>query len=375
MTSKKVLVTGGAGFIGSFIVDELVRQGHDVRVLDCLEPQVHPAGAWPAHVNAAVEYVKGDVREEQALKDALQDVEVVFHEAAQVGVGQSMYQIHKYMDHNTLGTARLLDVVVNGKYPIKKIVVASSMSIYGDGMYLDEETGCIVYPRLRREQDLKEGRFEHMSATGKPLLPVPTNESKPLDATSIYAISKKDQEDMVLGIGRTYGIPSVALRYFNTFGPRQSLSNPYTGVAAIFASRIKNDQPPQIFEDGEQMRDFVSVYDVAKANVLAMTRATANGEAFNIGSGQPVTVNQVAAIIARLHKKEHIKPTLTLKSRAGDIRHCFADISKARSKLDYEPKTGFEEGMLELMEWAKRQEAVDMVQKATAELDAKGLMK
>jgi dTDP-L-rhamnose 4-epimerase len=372
---KKVLVTGGAGFIGSFIVDKLVNEGHDVRVLDSLEPQVHPEGKWPSYINLKAEYIKGDVRDAEALKHALEDVEIIFHKAAAVGVGQSMYQIHKYMDVNTLGTARLLDTVVNGNYPIKKIIVASSMSIYGEGEYMDEDTGAIAYPMLRQEQHLKEGQFEHLGPTGKPLIPIPTKETKPLQSTSIYAISKKDQEEMTLTIGRTYGIPSVALRYFNVFGPRQSLSNPYTGVAAVFMNHIKNDKQPEIFEDGMQSRDLVSVHDIAQANLKAMRNASANFEAFNIGSGRQLTITEVAKILAQLYGKEHIRPRITGKYRAGDIRHCFADISKARGKLEFEPETGFDDGMRELMEWAKTQKVADMVGKATDELKSKGLVK
>ena len=269
---KKVLVTGGAGFIGSHLVDELVAQGNEVKVYDSLEPQVHN-GKKPGYLNDGAEYVFSDIRDREALIKALEGVEVVYHEAAAVGVGQSMYQVHKYVDVNTLGTALLLDLLVNEEHEVKKLVVASSMSIYGEGKYECGECG-IVYPRVRSDEQLKAREWElRCPECGRAVKPLPTDEEKPLHSTSIYAITKKDQEEMCLTVGRAYGLPTVALRYFNVYGPRQALSNPYTGVCAIFSCRIRNNNPPLIFEDGMQSRDFVSVYDIVAANLLAMKKS------------------------------------------------------------------------------------------------------
>ncbi|HPJ73102.1 MAG TPA: SDR family NAD(P)-dependent oxidoreductase, partial [bacterium] len=256
----KILVTGGAGFIGSFIVDALVREGHRVRIFDNIEPQVHPGGKAPDYLNPEAEFVRADVRDYEALARAVEDVEIVFHEAAMVGVGQSMYQISRYMEVNTLGTANLLDILVNRPNRVRKLIVPSSMSTYGEGAYRCAACG-IVSPPLRTEEQMASGDWEvHCPVCGAVAVPVPTPETKLQEINSIYALAKKDQEEMVLNIGVTYRIPVVALRYFNVFGPRQSLSNPYTGVAAIFMSRLKNDHPPVVFEDGLQSRDFISVH-------------------------------------------------------------------------------------------------------------------
>ncbi|MFC1809783.1 SDR family NAD(P)-dependent oxidoreductase, partial [Candidatus Omnitrophota bacterium] len=270
----KVLVTGGAGFIGSHLVDALIQKGHEVTVFDNLEPQVHGvSGKVPDYLNASAHFIQGDVCDIEALDAAVAGHEIIFHQAAMVGVGQSMYQITRYMDVNTCGTANLLDLVVNKyKDQIKKIIVASSMSIYGEGLYTCKECGDVV-PGLRSDIQMSKNQWEQVCPLcGKEVKPTMTPESKPLHATSIYALSKKDQEEMTLMIGESYGIPTVALRYFNVYGPRQSLSNPYTGVCAIFSSRLKNDNPPIIYEDGKQSRDFVSVYDIVAANILAMEK-------------------------------------------------------------------------------------------------------
>ncbi len=369
---KKILVTGGAGFIGSFIVDKLVELGHEVRIFDNLEPQVHQ-GKIPDYLNKKAEFVKGDIGDYGALKKAMQDVDVIFHKAAMVGVGQSMYQIRRYMEVNTLGTANLLDILVNSKHNVKKLIVASSMSTYGEGSYECETCG-IVNPPLRADEQMRGEDWElHCPKCNKICRPVPTKESKRQESNSIYAITKKDQEDMVLNIGKTYGIPAVALRYFNVFGPRQSLSNPYTGVAAIFMSRIKNGHKPLIFEDGNQSRDFISVHDIVESNILTMNSNHADYEVFNVGSGRQVTILQVAETIAKLYGKDMV-PEVTKKFRKGDVRHCFADISKIRGKLDFEPKISFEQGMKELIQWADTAEAEDNVDRATEELKEKGLV-
>ena len=290
-----------------------------------------------------------------------------------VGVGQSQYQIKRYVDVNTGGTANLLDILVNEEHDVKKLLVASSMSIYGEGGYECENCGPIS-PELRGDEQMRKNDWEvHCPSCDKILKPIPTSEDKILQSNSIYAITKKDQEEMSLNIGKTYGIPTVALRYFNVYGPRQSLSNPYTGVCAIFISRIKNGNSPMIFEDGNQSRDFISVHDIVKANIMAMEKNSANYEFFNVGAGRQITILDIARIVADLYDVD-LKPKIVGKFRKGDVRHCFEDISKIRKKLGFEPKTGFEEGMKELIEWSTGAESEDMVEKATEELREKGLL-
>ncbi|MEA2037376.1 MAG: SDR family NAD(P)-dependent oxidoreductase [Nanoarchaeota archaeon] len=367
-----ILVTGGAGFIGSFLVDKLIEEGHDIRILDNLEPQVHN-NETPNYLNGKAEFIKGDVLDISQLQESIKDIDVIFHEAAMVGVGQSMYQVKRYVEANTVGTANLLDILVNKNHNIKKLVVASSMSTYGEGSYKCEDCGE-VSPLLRSEEQMKKQDWElHCPECDKMLKPIPTKETKRQDVNSIYAITKKDQEEMVLNIGKSYGIPSVALRYFNVFGPRQSLSNPYTGVVAIFNSMIKNNNPPIIFEDGQQSRDFISVHDIVNANILSMNKSSANYEVFNVGAGRQITIKEIAEKLAKLQNKD-IKPQIIGKFRKGDVRHCFSDISKIRSKLDFEPKIEFEAAMQELMKWSDSIKAIDKVEKATAELKEKGLV-
>jgi dTDP-L-rhamnose 4-epimerase len=367
----RILVTGGAGFIGSHLVDA-VAEKHEVVVLDNLEPQVHTKGR-PEYLNANATYIFGDVRNKEVLRGALEGVDVVFHQAAAVGVGQSMYQVEKYVEVNTMATAKLLDILVNEEQGVKKLIVASSMSIYGEGAYECECCG-IVYPKLRTEEQLKSKEWEMRCPNcGKIVKPIPTSEEKPLHPTSIYAITKRDQEEMCLAVGRAYGIPTVALRYFNVYGPRQSLNNPYTGVCAIFSARIKNNNPPVIFEDGLQSRDFVSVHDIVDANILAMERSSADYEVFNVGTGRPTNILEIVYALMRWYTKE-IEPEITNKYRAGDIRHCFADISKIKRKLGYKPKRAFEEGMKELVGWGQKEEAEDKFEVAHEELMRRGLV-
>lgn len=367
----KMLVTGGAGFIGSHLVDELIEQGYDVRVFDNLDFQVHN-GRLPDYLNPKAEYFFGDIRDKDALKKALEDIEVIFHNAAAVGVGQSMYEIQRYVDVNTYGTAKLLDILANEEHDVRKLIVASSMSIYGEGKYLCDECG-IVYPKLRSDRQLKAREWEmKCPKCGKEAKPAPTDEDKPLYSPSIYAISKKDQEEMSLAIGRAYGIPTVALRYFNGYGPRQSLSNPYTGVCAIFSSRIKNDNRAVIFEDGLQTRDFISVHDIVKANILVMKESGANYEVFNVGTGNPTSILEIATVLNKLYGK-NLKPEIVNKYRSGDIRHCYADISKIR-KIGFKPSVDFTEGMKELAEWGEKVEAEDKFEQAHEELKKKGLV-
>ncbi len=369
--SHKILVTGGAGFIGSFLVDELVAQRHDVRIFDNLDPQVHPKGT-PSYLNQRAEFIKGDVRDYDALKKAMEDVEIIFHEASAVGVGQSMYQIQQYTSVNTLGTANLLDMLANAKHSVKKVIVAASMSSYGEGCYECPNCG-IKTPPLRTEQQMAEKQWELVCECGELLTPIPTPETKKQDCNSIYALGKKDQEDMVLMIGKTYGIPSIALRYFNVFGPRQSLNNPYTGVAALFMSRIKNDHQPVVYEDGLQTRDFIFVKDIVAANVAAMKSSSGNYESFNVGTGDPKTILGIAEILSSLYGKS-IQPLVMHRFRKGDVRHCYADISKIHSKLGWYPRCSFEDGMKELIEWSKKEESVDKFDEARRELEQRGLV-
>lgn len=367
----QILITGGAGFIGSHLANELLEHGYRVRVLDNLCAQVHgPGQKRPAYLNPEVELQIGDVRNAAAVRKALRDVDAVYHFVAAVGVGQSMYEIAEYTSVNNLGTAVLLEALL--KTPVQRLVVASSMSIYGEGLYKDS-SGQIVSGGSRTLQQLKAQDWEVRDALGHELTPVATPESKPPALNSVYALSKYDQEQMCLMIGRAYNIPTVALRFFNIFGPFQALSNPYTGVLAIFAARLLNGRAPLINEDGLQKRDFVSVYDVARACRLALEVPEAAGEAFNIASGTIYTIRELGERISRALGK-NIEPEITGQYRAGDIRHCFADISRAKEILGYKPRVTLEKGLTDLAEWLEGQIACDRVAESRNELAARGLM-
>lgn len=366
-----VLITGGAGFIGSHLADELLRHGYRVRVLDNLSPQVHgPDARRPAYLADDVELIVGDVRDADAVRKALQGIDAVYHFASVVGVGQSMYEIERYTDVNNRGTAVLLEALI--QHPVGKLVVASSMSIYGEGLYRGSDGAEIECVERSRDQ-FARGEWEPRGPDGEVVTPAPTPESKRPVLASVYALSKYDQERLCLMIGDAYNIPATALRFFNVYGTRQALSNPYTGVLAIFASRLLNDNPPCVFEDGEQRRDFVSVLDVARACRLALESDNANGRAINIGSGNAYTVKDIAHRMAAVLGKEYITPEITGKYRVGDIRHCFADISRARGLLGYEPQIEFEAGLSELADWLSGQSSEDRVDEARAELAARGL--
>lgn len=369
--SRNILITGGAGFIGSHLSDELLEHGYGVKVLDNVSEQVHgPSSGRPGYLNKDVELIKGDVRDPEIFEKALKNIDAVYHFAAMVGVGQSMYQIVDYTDVNNLGTATLLETLIHR--PVEKLVVASSMSIYGEGLYRDED-GTIAPGNERSLDQLKAHDWELKDAQGRPLKPIPTPETKQPSLASVYALSKYDQERLCMIVGRTYNIPTVALRFFNVYGTRQALSNPYTGVLAIFAARLLNNNPPMIFEDGLQRRDFVSVYDVAQACRLVLETPEATGQVFNVGSGHHFTVREVAERMSKVMGKTFVEPQITGKYRAGDIRHCFADISLARRVLGYEPSMTFEEGLSELVGWLEGQVAEDRVAQASAELKARGL--
>ena len=366
---KKVLITGGAGFIGSHLADELIAHGYEVRALDNLSEQVHGTDAVrPEYLHPEVELIVGDVRDKKTVKNALEGVDMVFHFAAMVGVGQSMYEIQEYTDVNNVGTAVLLEELI--EKPIEKLVVASSMSIYGEGLYKNP-AGNLIQECERSLHDLKNQRWEMYDASGE-FTPIPTPEHKKPNLSSVYALSKYDQEKLCLIAGRAYNIPTTAMRFFNVYGTRQALSNPYTGVLAIFASRLLNGNPPLIFEDGLQKRDFVHVKDVARACRLALESQEADGEVINVGSGNQYTIVEIAEALAKVMDKD-ITPQLSGKYRVGDIRHCFADLTKARLLLGYEPQIRFEEGLKELSQWLEGQIAVDSVNEAARELEARGL--
>jgi dTDP-L-rhamnose 4-epimerase len=376
---KQVLVTGGAGFIGSHLCDRLLAAGHRVRVLDILSPQVHGADrGWPSYLAGGVERVQGDVRDPQACRRALEDIDVVYHLAASVGVGQSMYEIAGYTDVNNLGTAVLLEAIVarqraGGGNPVERLIVASSMSIYGEGLY-QRADGTRVGSVERTAAALRAGNWEPQDEAGQPLEPLPTPEDKRPTLASVYALSKYDQERLCLMVGRAYGIPAVALRLFNAYGPRQALSNPYTGVLAIFAARLLNGKPPLINEDGRQRRDFVSVHDVARAFVAALDApAPEDGLVLNVGSGVSHTVAQIAQRVAAAVGKTEISPTITNTCRVGDIRHCFADITAARARLGWQPQVTLSEGLGELAAWLRGRRAVDRTDVARQELSQRGL--
>ena len=368
--AKHILITGGAGFIGSHLADELIEEGYQVRALDVLSPQVHANGARPDYLHPDVELQVGDVRDPAAVTRALRGIDAVYHFAAMVGVGQSMYQVADYTGVNGLGTAVLLQALI--ERPVERLIVASSMSIYGEGIYCAPD-GSISVPVERSLEQLRTGDWQVRNAAGDVLTPAATPESKPPSLRSIYALSKFDQERMCLLMGEAYGIPTVALRFFNVYGTRQALSNPYTGVLAIFAARYLNRRPPVIFEDGLQRRDFVSVYDVARACRLALTAQGAASGAFNVGSGEHLTIRDVATRMAAVLGLDGIEPEITAQYRVGDIRHCFADITLARERLGYDPQVTLDEGLVELAEWLGGQQAEDRVGTARQELAARGL--
>jgi dTDP-L-rhamnose 4-epimerase len=380
--SERILVTGGAGFIGSHIVDALLARGYVVTVLDVLDPQVHD-GKRPDYLAADAEFVQGDIRDRDLLAKLLPRCDAVVHQAASVGVGQSMYEIHRYVDNNTLATASLLEAIVAERSHIRKVVVASSMSIYGEGKYQCPEctvkrpANRYVAPELRTNDQLERREWElRCPSCGSTLEPVGCDELKPLRPTSVYAITKRDHEELVLSVGRAYGIPSVALRYFNTYGPRQALSNPYTGVAAIFAGQLRSKSAPLVFEDGLQSRDFVYVGDIAQANVLALASAAADYQAVNVGSGTRTNLLRLLELLReRLDPHHEFEPVVNGRFREGDIRHCFADITKARTLLGYEPRMQLDSGIDILVEWAGTQKTRDASRTALAELEARRLIR
>jgi dTDP-L-rhamnose 4-epimerase len=367
--SKKVLITGGCGFIGRYVTEELLASGYQVRILDALIDQVH--GDAAVTVPEGVEFIQGDVCDMAKVKQALDGVDSVLHLAAEVGVGQSMYEIARYVGGNDLGTAVLLESMIG--LPIKRIVVASSMSVYGEGLYVSDDGRRFGQVR-RRSARIKAGDWEPQGPAGEMLTPAPTDEEKPVDLASIYALTKYFQERAVLIYGEAYGVDAVALRLFNVFGPGQALSNPYTGVLANFAARIANGQPPMIFEDGKQRRDFVHVRDVARAFRLALEKPHASGHVINVGSGQSYSVAEVASMLAEAMGAPELGPDIMHKARSGDIRNCFSDISKARELLGFEPIHRLENSLGELAEWVREAGAIDRGAEMKRQLEQRGLV-
>jgi dTDP-L-rhamnose 4-epimerase len=376
--TERILITGGAGFVGSHLADALAAAGHQVTLFDNLEPQVHgPDGQRPAYLDPAHRLVVGDIRDATAIAPLLRDADVVFHLAAMVGVGQSMYQIRRYTDVNAMGMASLLELIAaeRVRLPVRKLIVASSMSLYGEGAYQCASHGRVA-PRLRSTAQLASGGWEVRCPTcGQGTVPLATSEDKPLFPTSIYAINKRDHEEMTLAFGHAYELPSVALRFFNIYGSRQALTNPYTGVAAIFSSRMLAGQAPIIYEDGLQLRDFVHVSDIVQACVLAMHSPAADYQVFNVGTGHPISVLDVARTLARALAWSG-DFLITGKYRAGDIRHCYADISRMRA-LGFSPRRAFEDGVRELVDWVANQQAAspDLAAAANQQLAAYGLVR
>jgi dTDP-L-rhamnose 4-epimerase len=369
--SKTILITGGAGFIGSHLADEMLRAGWRVRALDNLIAQVHETRERPAYLDAAVELIVGDVRDAEGVGHALDGADAVVHLAARVGVGQSMYDIAEYTSVNCAGTATLLQVLLD--HPVQQLVVASSMSVYGEGLYADAG-GRIVDAAERSREQLERAEWDPVDDGGHPLSPLPTPEDKPPSLSSIYALGKFDQERMCLLFGSAYRVPVTALRFFNVYGPRQALSNPYTGVLAIFAGRLLNERAPLIYEDGRQRRDFVSVYDVARACRQSLEQpGPIAGRVLNVGSGESVSILEIADELARVMGREDIAAQVTGKYRVGDIRNCFADIARANEAIGYRPQVARADGMAELAGWLAGEVATDRVDDAAAELAARGL--
>jgi dTDP-L-rhamnose 4-epimerase len=369
--AEKVLITGGAGFIGRAVAREALMRGHEVRILDSLIEQVHGDRERPEDLPEEVELIRADVRNGDAVAKALKGVDSVIHLAAEVGVGQSMYAVERYTSVNDVGTAVLFEKLID--HPVRRVVTASSMSIYGEGLYRTAD-GALVQDAVRQVRTSEEQSWDPVDDRGRPLQPVATPEWKRPDLASIYALGKYVQERTTMIMTGAYGMEGVCLRLFNVYGPGQALSNPYTGVLAIFASRLLNGQQPMIFEDGEQRRDFVHVGDVARAFADALELPQAAGGIFNIGSGNDRSVTEVARELARAMGRNDIAPQIVGKSRIGDIRHCFCDASKAEQVLGFRATKDFGEGLAELADWVAGETADDRVDQARAELEARGLV-
>jgi dTDP-L-rhamnose 4-epimerase len=369
-----VLVTGGAGFIGSFVTDRLLAAGYTVRVLDNLDPQVHPAGP-PTYLAPGAELVVGDVRDAATLRSALDGVDAVVHAAAAVGVAQSLYRVDHYVDTNVRGTAALLQAIQERGSPLRKLIVFTSMTAYGEGLYRRPSDGRLLRPAIRDEADVARYGWEPACPeTGTPLEPVATPEDSALLARNVYALTKRWQEELTLGLGNVYGFPVVCLRLFNVYGPRQSLSNPYTGVLAIFLARLLAGERPLVYEDGDQSRDFISVHDVAETAVQMLTDERADGRVLNLGSGQARRIADIARTLATLTGREELQPNVTRQFRRGDVRHCTADVARARETIGFVPRVAWEDGLRELLAWSRETTVADHFDRAHGELERHSLL-
>jgi dTDP-L-rhamnose 4-epimerase len=373
--ANTILITGGAGFIGSFLADHFLASGQSVRLFDTLDPQVHSQGK-PDYLPSEAELIVGDVRDKAALHQALDGVDVVIHAAAAVGVGQSMYRVQHYIDTNAGGTATLLEALIERKQPLQKLLVFTSMTGYGEGMYRRPSDGALLRVPVRTSEHVAQHGWEPTDPdTGEVLVPAPTSEDAALMAKNVYALSKRYQEELALSLGRFYDIPTTCLRLFNVYGPRQSLSNPYTGVLAIFLSRLLAGEAPVVYEDGQQTRDFVSVHDVVRAAALAVASPDSNGRVFNVGTGVARPIADIASTLARLVGKDDIAPQITGQFRKGDIRHCVADTSNIRGALGWVPHTDWEASLREIIAWSISAPRSDNFDQAADELRAFGLVK
>ena len=376
---KNILVTGGAGFIGSNLVLKLLDRGYYITVLDNLSPQIH--GKNPEtdsslfkSIKDKVKFIKGSVTDRENWEKALSNQDAIIHLAAETGTGQSMYQVHKYVDVNINGTALMLDVLVNGDYKIKKVIIASSRAIYGEGKYRSKELG-IVFPPHRSEEDLNKGDFEVKYPNSSDLTLVATDEESKIHPSSVYGITKQNQEQMIMTVCPTLGIAAVAFRYQNVYGPGQSLKNPYTGILSIFSTQIKNGNGINIFEDGKESRDFVYIDDVVDATILGLEKEEANNQIFNVGTGSPTNVYTVAKQLIENYRIV-VPITISGNYRLGDIRHNFADITKISSMLNFVPKISFNQGLEKFTNWVNSQEIQeDYYQKSIEEMKVKGLYK
>jgi dTDP-L-rhamnose 4-epimerase len=374
MMGNRILITGGAGFIGSFLSDHFLGRGDTVRILDNLDPQVH-SGGKPDYLAPDAELIVADVRDKDAILCALEGVDIIIHAAAAVGVGQSMYRVRHYVDVNACGVATLLEALIERRQAVRKLVVLTSMTGYGEGVYRRPSDGRLLRPAIRTPEDVRTYGWDILDPeTGEILEPVPTPEDAALQARNVYALSKRWQEELALSIGDVYGFPTTCLRLFNVYGPRQSLTNPYTGVLAIFLSRLLNGEPPVVYEDGRQTRDFISVHDVVRAVQSAIDTPNSDGRVFNIGSGIPRSIGDVARTLARLVGREDLQPNITQTFRKGDIRHCFADCSHARDVLGFAPIVDWETSLLEIAEWCTGKPAIDRFGQADRELRLHGLV-
>ncbi|MCG6191224.1 NAD-dependent epimerase/dehydratase family protein [Maribellus maritimus] len=377
---KNILITGGAGFIGSNLSLKLIAKGYQVRVLDNLSKQIHgevPEKTSPLYrsIIGQVEFIKGDVISRNDLELAIKDQDALIHFAAETGTGQSMYEIKKYSDINIGGTSLLLDILTNQQHSIKKIIVASSRAIYGEGKYECEKHG-IVYPLERKTENMQKGDFEcKCPICNGAIRLLPTSEDSKIHPSSVYGITKQNQEQMALMVGKSLGIPVVAFRYQNVYGPGQSLSNPYTGILSIFSTQIRNGNDINIFEDGKESRDFVYIDDVVNATILGLESDEANYEIFNVGADKPIDVVTVAETL-RKNYNSNVPFNITGNFRLGDIRHNYADLSKIRKALNYKPQYSFEKGIKKFCNWVLKQEIQkDNYTRSIKELKEKGLYK